>query len=183
MKKLALGLIIALLVFVLTLIGAMAATGNLSKEAIGKLLKRGAAGEKTPLPQTEREIAPWVEELKKREEDLRKLEAIVAEKEKRLQISQVELEQMQNDLQNLLKQVGATMEAGSENLQQNLQNTAKALEGMKSDKAAETLEGLPEDMAAKIIPLISEKKLGKILDDMDESKRIRLLGSPLETGF
>lgn len=173
--KYVLYLLIGLLVFAVTMVTALAVTGNLNAEALAALT--GAEQEAMPATETPDSdtLGPLAQQLKAREAALNAREAKVKDMEMQLQQRQAALEKMRTELEGLQKQIGGAMEDADTERAARVQSVAITLEKMKPDKAAERLVSLPAEEVASILALVKDKARGKIIEAMDPDQATRVL--------
>ncbi len=175
--KYVLYLLIALLVFGITMVTALAVTGNLNADAIAALTG-GAPAETTaaaPESKSSDSLGPLAQQLKAREADLNAREAKVKEMELQLQQRQASLEKMRTELETLQKEIGGSMDDADTERATRVQSVAVTMEKMKPDKAAERLSALPAEEAAEILALVKDKSRGKIIESMEPEQATRIL--------
>lgn len=171
--KLALIVIVGLLSFVGALVGALAVTGNLNAESLGKLI--ASEPEEMVSEEPPDALAPWAEAMKKREEAVAAREADVAERETRLEQERRDLEQYGSEVAANLEQIQTLLNTEDSSQGERIAETAKTLESMKPDTAAESMAAFEPEESAAILALIKERTRGKILDAMDENQRTMIL--------
>lgn len=171
--KMILTAVVILAVFVGTIVGAMALTGNLTKERLERVVK----GPPPPPPKEETpdDVGPWARALRDRETELDKREADLAEREKRVTQMLADLDELRTQVQDIQKQIRASLDAEDEDRGKRLDDIAKSLGQMKPANAAKTLDDWPVSDAADILRRVSERDRGKILDGMDPSKAAAIL--------
>jgi flagellar motility protein MotE (MotC chaperone) len=174
-------ILLAALVFVGTLAGALAATGNLSQEAIERLVKGPAESEAAPAPIDE--AGPVLQALKKREEGLKQREAEVARNEELQRIQQSDLDGMKSEISEMLSQIKTSLETVDEKRDEQLTEVANSFAAMKARNAAEALEAWPAEDAADILRRVDEKDRGKILDEMEPTKASMILRNIQQPAF
>lgn len=168
---------IGLLSFVLALAGAMAVTGNLSGEALGRLMGQSEAGlgAATGTAPVEEEMSMLARRLKEREEALDRREADLVRRETEFAKRGGELQQLQTTIEDRLKEIQGALAQNDTELQARRQTTANTLERMDAKKAAERMTGLPADEAAEILRLVKDKQRAKIIEQMAPDEAVRLL--------
>lgn len=171
--KIALIVIVAILSFVGALVGALALTGNLNAESLGKLFAGGP--EEAEMAEPPDALAPWAEAMKKREEAVAMREAEVAERETRLEQERRELEQYGAEVAATLEQIQSLLATEDSGRGERIAETAKTIESMKPDTAAASMAAFEPEESAAILALIKERTRGKILDAMDETQRALVL--------
>lgn len=173
--KYVLYLLIGLVVFGITLVTALAVTGNLNGEAIAALTGSAPAPVAAPEPAGSDALGPLAQQLRSREADLNAREMKVKEMEVQLQQRQASLEKMRTELETLQKQIGGAMDEADTERETRVQSVAITVEKMKPDKAAERLSALPAEEAAEILALVKDKSRGKIIEAMELEQATRIL--------
>lgn len=171
-------ILIAVLTFALALVASLAATGNLSKEAIDKLL----SGKKEEAPVEAKaepldDVDPIARALKERDDQLKQREAKVTEDEQRLKIEQQDIEGLRNELQQALQQIAERVNATEQGDEEALTKLSKTLSAMRPKNAADAITGLSPEKAARVLRLMKEKDSGKILDSMSIEQRALVMRS------
>jgi len=166
-------LVLVLVVFFATVIGALAASGNLTRESIERLLKPPPE----PVSATEPadDVGPVARALRTRREELDKREAALKVREERINQMLSDLQELRADIEAIQQQIRAALDAEDKDRADRLKEVAASLAGMKPDNAARTLEDWPVEDAAEVLCLIKERDRGKILDGMDPVKAAVLL--------
>ena len=164
---------LAVAVFLATLVGAMAASGNLSKDNIERLVK----GPPTPaeLPEPEDDVGPLTAALRTREEKLKQREAKVKAREERVSQMLADLDELREEVVAIQQQIADALDSDDEDRLDRRKDVALSLSEMKPENAAKTLDDWPVEDAADILRMIKEKDRGKILDGMDTDKASVLL--------
>jgi flagellar motility protein MotE (MotC chaperone) len=175
MKILVYGMI-AVISFVAALAGALALTGNLSRETLDRLSGKEAPVVAPPPQQTASDpLSPLVQQLKNKEETLRKRELELNERATQIDKRAQELDRLRTEIEGLQKQLqGAVQEADKERTAR-LQSIAITIAEMKPDKAAERLQGMPPDDIAEILTCMKPKERGKIVEALETSLATRVL--------
>jgi flagellar motility protein MotE (MotC chaperone) len=178
-------LLVAVLVFGLTLAGALAMTGNLNGEALARMVSGdtapdlaapGAAAPSDPL-------SPLAQQLKRREDALKEREDRLKTWEAQLLQREGSLEQMRTELEALQKQLNATVDEADAERKSRIEAIAITMEKMRPERAAERLLGLPTEEAAEILALVKDKSRGKIIESMDADQATRVLRMMQERSF
>ncbi len=157
--------------FVGGLAGALAATGNLSREALMKLVApEPAAAAHGPADNA----GPVAEMLEKERQEVAKVRAELAEREKELDAREQNLDETLSALSqkhDLLKSEVNALEG--EELAR-LKEVASSIGEMKPQEAGASLEAMEPEQAAKILRLIAKNR-GKILDAMKDVEKRNLI--------
>ncbi|MBN2309308.1 MAG: hypothetical protein JXR94_10075 [Candidatus Hydrogenedentes bacterium] len=161
--------VLALVSFVLTLVGALSATGNLSKEGLERLFE-GRPAAAPAAAEKEDELDPILRALKKREAAVKQREGELAEREQRLKLRERDLDEIRDELTQAYTQFVASLDEADDDYEVRLQEAATSIESMKPKNAAEVLRQWPPDEAARILAKVQERVRGKILDEMDPDK-------------
>jgi len=171
-------IMIAILTFALALIGALAATGNLSKEAVEKMV-----GTKKEAPKTEEKVEPQddvepiAKALKERDEQLKQREAKVTEEEQRLKLEQQDISELRTELEQTLKQIMEHINTTDQGDEEALTKLSKTMAAMRPKNAADSIVGLAPEKAARVLRMMKEKESGKILDSMAPEQRALIMRS------
>lgn len=175
--KILIYLLMAVLAFALTMTAALAMTGNLSSEALARIVSgdptpdlsgRPTAGPSDPL-------SPLAQQLKRREDALRDREARLATWEAQLLQREGSLETMRRELETLQKQLNTSVDEAETERKGRLESVALTIEKMRPERAAERLLGLPTEEVADILILVKDKSRGKIIESMDADQATRVL--------
>jgi flagellar motility protein MotE (MotC chaperone) len=161
--------LLAIASFLLTLLGAMALTGNLSKEQLSKLF----AGEE-PAPATPQEepddLDPILKALSGREEEIKERETELREWEGRLKLRERDLEELADELRLAHTQFVASLDEADADYAERIAEASKTLGKMKPKNAAEVLKAWPPEDGARILMGVDDRSRGKILDELDPDK-------------
>ena len=171
--KILLYALVGLVAFVLTLVGAMFFTGNLSQEGFDRLL-----GTEEPAPavsEPEDDLDPLLKALKSREETVRDGEKDLEARQKNLEIRERDVETMLKDVTQVLEQLTDSLDETDADHEKLLVETAKSIEGMKAKNAAEVLGEIPIEDAAQLLLRIKDRDRGKILDEMDPEQTAQII--------
>lgn len=163
-----------LVVFAGTLAGALAATGNLNAEALGRLMgQQPAAG---ALPEKVQGTDALAEEGRARLSEIEAREQRVAEKEKQLDQREKDLQALRTQLEALKTQVEGAVSNAAHERQAQMETVANTVTSMKPDAAAERLEKFPVEDQAEIIKRITKvKDRAKILEAMKPETAARVM--------
>ena len=169
---------IALISFVAALVGALAATGNLSQESLDKLM-----GKAEGVPETagenmyaeEDQMSALARALKEREAALKKKSSDLETRSKALDTREAELRRLESSIQTRLEELNSLMGDADKERQARQQTIASTLQEMDSKKAAERVAGLDPEEAVAILRLVDEKERAKIMEDMTTDDAIRLM--------
>jgi flagellar motility protein MotE (MotC chaperone) len=159
-------LILFVLAFAGTLAGVLAATGNLTPEAIDRFLGRGEESVVVEESGPD-EYALLADALKEREAKIAEREAAVRKEQARLETLQTETAAVRDDLNQLVTQLTDLLDEADAEVEQHFKDTATSISEMKADAAAEALQDWPSEDAARILLLIEEGQRGKILDKLN----------------
>lgn len=165
--------LIALLSFAGTLVGVMAATGKLNKEALDRI-KQGPAKPAAPAAR-EDDLGPVAHALAAREAELAKQEEALKTREQRVAQMEAGLEQLRTEVTEIQNQVKEALASEDTDRAQRLQDVATRIGKMKATNAAKVIENLPVDEAAAVMRLVKDKECAKILDSLKADKAAELL--------
>jgi flagellar motility protein MotE (MotC chaperone) len=174
MGKLVAILGIAVVGFLAAVVGMLAVSGNLNKEAVDSLLGRGTeiASETSPVDDPSSVL---VKELKLERERLVQKQRDLDAREEQLKLREQEVDTTLTDIQTIQEQITEAMNTLDAAQESNLKDLSETLENMKAQEAADALEAMDPKDAVKLLPLIKEKDRGKIMDSMkDKDKRATL---------
>lgn len=178
--RLLLIIILAIASFVLTLVGVLAITGNLSGESLNKLVAPASAPQTGTIPRPniqEDSIATLIEQIKKKENTLKQKEEELKKREEELKVKSQELQQMQTKIESIQKELGSKIEGDKKEKAVQMQTIAVTLSGMKPDKAAERLKTMNPDEIAEILSYVKPKERGKIVEALDAQLAAQVLQS------
>lgn len=171
MLKAILYLGLALLAFAGSLAGVLAATGNLNREALDKVMGKVPPEElAAEAAQEPDDLDPIARALKEREQSLDLRENDLREREDRVKTLEEDLRQVREELAQLLQQYEASLEQIDAAKEQARQDVAKLLEKMKPDQAADILAAKEPEEAVELLRLIPEKNRAKVIDKLDPEK-------------
>ena len=167
--------VLALIAFLVAVIGPLAATGQL-KTAMEKVLGRGDAENAAALIVAPDEANELAKALNERAGELDARKERLDELENRLNIRRSEIDEQLDYLEEQRAEVFAALDKLDAAQQQGLNEVALTLAAMKPAEAAMDLEQMLPEQAAELLPLIEERKRGKMLDAMiDKDKRAAIL--------
>lgn len=167
--------LLAVISFVLSLVAALAMTGNLSQASLDKLSGKEPPVVEAPEVKKSDPVGPLVQQLKKKGEALKAQEQELNDRAAQLDKREQELGRMRSELEALQKQIqGSVQEAGEERTAR-LKSVAITISEMKPDKAAERLGGLPPDDIAEILNQVKPKERGKIVEALEPDLATRVL--------
>ncbi len=166
--KIVLALFVAAFVFAATVLGAIAATGNLNQEAFQKMMGKEVvpAGGAAPEKPSADSLGTLADGLRQREETLAQKERELAERESQLDARQKTLETQAAELKTLMQQIDGNLAQAEQERQAQVRAQALSVAGMDAENAAAVLEGMPIDNAAAIMLEVKEKTRGEILNAM-----------------
>ena len=181
--KMVLFAVIGLLSFAGALAGGLAMTGNLSGEALSRIVLGPKAGEtgqregtESDKPrETEDPLGPLAQQIKKKENELKDREDQLNQREAQINQRETELAQLQTKLEELQKQIGGSLADADKERQTRIQTVASTIEKMKPLKAAESLQNMPPEDAAAVLSLVKAKERGKVVEAMKPEMATRVL--------
>jgi len=157
-------IVLALTAFALTLVAALALSGNLNKEKLQQAFQKDT---ENVIPEEEPDpVAPWAQALKEKEEALNKREAELKEREAQLERERQGLIELKSELTAIQSRIDESLQATDTEQQAKRQEVADSLSKMKPANAAKILDDWVPDEAAEVLRLIQEKDRGKILDSL-----------------
>lgn len=178
MMRLFLIVMLAIISFIGTLIGALALTGNLSGDSLSKLVSPVSVPQNVTVPRPniqEDSIATLIEQIKKKEELLKQKEEEIKKKEEEIKTKTQELQQMQSKIETVQKELSSKLEGDKKEKAVQMQTIAITLSGMKPDKAAERLKTMSPDEIAEILSYVKPKERGKIVEALDAQLAAQVL--------
>ena len=165
---------LGLVSFVGALAGALAVTGNLSRETLDKVMGKEVALEEEAVPPDQ--LGPLARDLNQLREQLEQQRAAQVEQEQRLKDREDALQVEGQRLDALVVQINADLDQKAALRETRLTTIATSVNKMKPKEAARALESLPEDEAAEILRNDSiAKNAGKIMSEMDAAILARIL--------
>ena len=151
--------------FVSALAGALAATGNLSRETLDKLMGNEVALEEAVAPD---QLGPLARDLNLLRDQLEQQRLAQVEEAQRLSDREAALQVESQRLDALVAQLTADLDQKSALRAQRLTTIATRVNLMKAKQAAEMLSSLPVDEAAEILRNDAIKKnSGKIMTEIE----------------
>jgi flagellar motility protein MotE (MotC chaperone) len=167
-------IILAVIAFFGTVVGALFLSGNLSEESLNKLFTKKFSG-MTPSEVVE-DLDTITSELKKREGELKRREGELAQAETRLEIERTNLQELFTSLQNILKDIDASLADVDQGSQERLKALADTVGSMDAASAAKVLDELSPDEAATILLGIEkERTRATILDEMEPKTAVEVI--------
>ncbi len=109
-------------------------------------------------------------DLEKVKEDLMKREALLKEREKKLEALRATVEKEINQLITIQNEIRAHLEKKVAEREAKSKYLAKMYSSMKAKKAAKLLVELDEDLAVKVLKLMKPETAGQILTYLDPKK-------------
>ncbi|HOJ33836.1 MAG TPA: hypothetical protein PKY35_13505 [Candidatus Hydrogenedentes bacterium] len=173
MKSIVLPLIVFLLAFGASLVGVLAATGNLNKAALDKML--GKTPPPAPKEEAPDELDAFAAALKEKEQQITTEQKRVDEEKRRLRIAQDDMSELTKRMEQLLQQITQAKEESDKIKETRTLQAAQTLAGMDPKKAAAVLNEWPADRAAEVLRNVKDKDRSKILDQMDPAQAAQVL--------
>lgn len=178
-KLVVLGLV-GLLSCVLTIVGSLYLTGNLSQDKIRGLWDKEALAESQAKEQAEKEagaptLGTLAQQLRQREKDLNERGIALDDREKQLAQREADLDKTRTELETLQASINESYGVAADDKKEQIKTIAITLENMEAEGAAKTLEAMPTDEAAEILMGVKEKKRGEILGAMSAETTARIL--------
>ncbi len=177
--RLLLIIILSILSFIGTIVGMLAVTGNLSAEAMKKMLSPSSGvAQQSPISRPniqEDTIATLIEQIQKKEALLKQKEEEIKKKEEELKLKAQELQQIQSNIEGIQKELSSKLEGDKKDRAVQMQTIAVTLSGMKPDKAAERLKTMNPDEIAEILSYVKPKERGKIVEALDAQLAAQVL--------
>lgn len=169
-------LLLAVLAFVGTLAGALAATGNLNGEAIARLMGGEADAGMAPPPAAPEPIGPEARRLQQKEEVLRQREAALNARESQVASREQGLEELRGTLESIQSGIQAGIEDQEQQRQVRISTAVNTISEMDAGKAAEALAGFQVGDQAEILNQISkDKDRAAIIEAMPAESATRVL--------
>jgi len=156
---------IAIVGFLAAVVGMLAATGNLNKDAVAKLLGREVEVVADAPPEVDPSTG-LVKELKTERERLTQKLKELDERDEQLNLREQEVDATLAEIQALHELINANMEKLDAAQDENLVALSKTLASMKAQEAAISLSAMEPKDAVKLLPLIKDRDRGKIMDAM-----------------
>lgn len=169
MKTVIITIIATLATFVITIVGALAVTGNLNAEAVNRLMGREVAS--TTAIDDEDPSGPFMNALKEKETRLNEQEQELNARDDRLLQRQRILDETLEEIALIQEQIQAGLDELDTDRDERIVKTAKLIAAMNATNAAKDLEAMPPEDAAELLRNIKERNAGRILDAMDPRKR------------
>lgn len=183
MAKILVALLLALLAFVGTLLGALAATGNLSKEGFDKILNRGEPEPAAAGAASQEQLDPLLKAIEERETRLKEKAEALEKRAEQLDIRERDLEELREELQRVYTQFTESLDQADATHEERLRDVAKSLAGMSPENAAQVLQEWPPSEAARILRDVDEGDRGDILDEMEADKAALILRALQERAY
>jgi flagellar motility protein MotE (MotC chaperone) len=171
MGKIITTLVVVIAAFMLAVVIPMAASGNLNKESIDKILGREVLLE----PNEPDPASTLLQSLNEERERLTAWDADLKKRENLLALREADLSSTVKEVQAMQEQINSSMDTLDEEAMAGIEEVAKTLGTMKPDNAAKDLEAMTPEQAAKLLPLIEERSRGKILDAMEDLQHRSLI--------
>jgi flagellar motility protein MotE (MotC chaperone) len=180
MKMLMMWVLVAALVFLLSMVGLLGATGNLNKDALGRIL--GRTVEPGPeLVQSSDALGQLADQLKKERAVVLERERIVKTREEQVDVRLQEVTEKLEELKRQQQAITGNLEAAEQDRNLAIQTVAISMSAMKADAAAKLLaDRNPKEAAAILLAIDDEKKRGKILDELEASVGNDIVGEMIK---
>lgn len=172
MKSIVIPVIVFLLAFGASLVGVLAATGNLNKAALDKMLGKTEPAAKEEAPD---ELDAFASALKEKEQQITNEQKRVDEEKRRLRIAQDDMSDLTKRMEQLLQQITQAKEESDTVKETRTRQAAQTLAGMDPKKAAAVLKDWPAERAAEVLRNVKDKDRSKILDQMDPAQAAQVL--------
>ncbi len=169
-------LLLAILSFAGTLIGALAATGNLNAETLARLTggdpEEGSVGPIVP-PSA---LGPEARQLQAKEEELRQREAALNARETQIVSREQGLENLRSTLESLQTGIQSSIEDQEQQRKVRISTAVNTISQMDATKAAEALAGFQVGEQAEILNQIEkDKDRAAIIEAMTPESATRVL--------
>ena len=164
--KYAIMVLLALVVFVLALGGALALTGNLTPETFDKLMGKETEG---AMPEAEPAdpLDPIARQLRRKEQDLSEKERLLDEREAQITRREQGLATLQQELDDLQKRLlGAESDLQAQR-EQEIETVANTIAEMKPKSAAERIENMPLEDIVAVLRKMKDKDRGAVVEAME----------------
>lgn len=169
-------LLLALLAFVGTLAGALAATGNLNGEALARLTGSAEDAGALPPPSEPEPIGPEARRLQQKEDELRQREAALSARETQITTRERGLEDLRGTLESIQSGIQAGIEDQEQQRQVRISTAVNTISQMDAGKAAEALAGFQvEDQADILNQITKDKDRAAIIEAMPAESATRVL--------
>lgn len=164
-----------LLIFAASLVGLLAATGNLNAEALARLSGKQVEG-KAALPDKMEGTDSLADENRKRQAELDEREQKLAEREKQLAQREKELADLRTQIESMKSEVTGALDNAEQDRATQLEAVANTIQQMKPEPAAERLEKFTvEDQAAILAKFKKPKDSAKVLEAMKPDVAARVM--------
>jgi flagellar motility protein MotE (MotC chaperone) len=170
-----------LLAFLVTVVAALGVTGNLSGEALSKLLGGGQPAAADPAQGDD--LDQLARMVRDREKALDEERASVEENRKRVEQTKREMEELMVKLGQTMQDVAATGERADVEYQERLKSVADTIASMDKKSAAQALDEYTPERAAEILSKLDEDARATILSEMDPGKVAPILEELRRTAF
>jgi len=174
--KIVLILLGAITVFVLTLVGMLAATGNLNQDALDRLMgkevevKPGEGGEHGAEAgheaAPEEAVDPITKQIMKQREESASKERELKDYEQQLNQRAAELDALYQQIQTAKQEFESTVSAADAARMVEVEAVANTVSNMKPTAAAERLENMPVPDMVEVLRKVKDKDRGKIVEAM-----------------
>lgn len=174
MKYIALTLA-AVAVFAVSLVGILAATGNLNQDKLDRLLGRESGAPEKAAEETALPLDPIARQMQMREQSLSEKERELKEYEQQLNQRAAELDALYQQVQAAQQQLDAAIGAADEAREVELETVANTVANMKPKAAAERIENMPVDDIVEVLRKMKDKDRGKIVEAMSPETAAEVL--------
>lgn len=172
--KIVLILVLAIAVFAGTLVGALAFTGNLSKEGMRRLTGQSRPPAAAPAPVDDLDAVAL--EFRRREEKLRELEAKAQADADRARLAERDLDELRTEMRNLLDEMKTSLDEADTQREARLQEVADLLSGMDPQRAVQILSDYaPEEVIEIMKKFKRDRERTELLDAMEPSRAAAIL--------
>lgn len=169
-------------VFTLSLIGTMAATGNLNQDAVNRLMGKEveqpapAAGAAHGAAGGEADAAdPITRQLQKQRAELEAKEKELKEYEAQLNQRASELDALYNQVQTAKAEFEAAVGEAEKKHAEEIETVANTVAAMKPTNAAERLASMPVPDVVEVLRKVKDKNRGKIVEAMEPEAAAEVL--------
>lgn len=167
-------IVILLVGFVGAIVGVLAATHNLNREAFDKLMGKVPEGA-AQAAESPDDVDPLLRAIRDQQKKLDEREAAMKAQEERIKTAQADLQKLRDELGALLQQYSQDLDKGDAESEAKRAEVQALMEKMKPDQAAEIISTKTPEEALALLKLIPEKSRPKVMEKLPPDKAAELI--------
>ncbi|MDX9974356.1 MAG: hypothetical protein RBU21_15330 [FCB group bacterium] len=168
-------IVILLVGFVGAIVGVLAATHNLNREALDKIMGKVPEGAAHASAEAPDDVDPLLRAIRDQQKKLDEREAAMKAQEERIKTAQADLQKLRDELGALLQQYGQDLDNVDAEAEAQRAEVETLLQKMKPDQAAEIISTKTPEEALALLKLIPEKSRPKVMEKLPPDKAAELI--------